>query len=131
MKIVSLFLILASIFCLPSPLRAEEIGLKEYQQVVREKIKERVPRLNQCYQNAVDRKVKMSSKRITFVFSITAEGDLEMIQVRETYPMEVLRCVNTNLAGLEFPPPPGKKPLKMQMPLAFKLHPKKATRLKR
>lgn len=119
MKLITLFILLFCNILSAEILRGE--SLEDYKELVVAKVKERVPRLNQCYQNGVNHQGKIASKRITFVFTIANEGYIEMIHVKEAYPMDVLRCVNTNLAGLKFSPPPGGKSLKIQVPLNFKL----------
>lgn len=97
-------------------------NLTQYRQLVVEKVKIKIPKMRKCYQSQLDKQGHIKGRKVTFVLTIAKEGYLEQIHVRESFSMDVLRCVNSNLAGMQFSPPPGGKPFVLELPLNFKIN---------
>lgn len=101
---------------------AQKDQLVAYRKIVVEQVKKKIPKMRACYQNQLDKSGHIKGRTVTFVFSIAKEGYLEQIHVREDFNMEVLRCVNVNLAGMQFPKTPNGKTFILNLPLNFKIN---------
>lgn len=114
-----LILLIFIVFSSVSSFGAEHYS---YKKRVLTAIKKRIPIFKRCYQHALDNHGHIRGKTINFIIKIAPEGYLGQIHVENSYHMGVLRCVNTNLAGLQFGPTPNGKQFAIKVPMNFKIN---------
>lgn len=86
-------------------------------------IKDRMPRIAQCYQRALLGKPGLVGK-VTIGFVITQDGSVGAARIQRSSLVneQVEQCIRREILSIRFPPPTSSKPLQISYPFVFSAH---------